>query len=154
MVYCTVTVFLSTVSIYFSLYLYLSTVFTVHISSVFICIQIFLIVYCIYRVHLIYSIYLSTDLSYCILYLQGSLIYSIYLSRDLSYRILYLQGSLIYSIYLLCKAIFSALLSTVKMPFYLFYSALLYYCVWIYTLNICIQCHSILFRPKFRRGLL
>ena len=99
MVYCTVTVFLSTVSIYFSLYLYLSTVFTVHISSVFICLQIFLIVYCIYSK---YSIYFSTVF-----------IYLFYTAP----------------IYLLCKAIFSALLSTVKMPFYLFYSALLYYCV-------------------------
>ena len=85
-----------------SIYIFFSLsipVNSVHISSVFICLQIFLIVYCIYSK---YSIYFSTVF-----------IYLFYTAP----------------IYLLCKAIFSALLSTVKMPFYLFYSALLYYCV-------------------------
>ena len=79
MVYCTVTVFLSTVSIYF---LSLST-----------CQQ------CSY----IFCVYLSTDLSYCILYLQY-LMYLFFYSVHLS--ILHTAP-----IYLQCKAIFSALLS-------------------------------------------
>ena len=81
----------------------------------------------------IHSIYIFFSLSIPVNSVHCSYIFCIYLSTDLSYCILYLQGSLIYSIYLLCKAIFSALLSTVKMPFYLFYSALQLLCLNIYT---------------------
>ena len=61
MVYCTVTVFLSTVSIYFSLYLYLSTVF------------IYLLYLSVYRSFLLYTVSTVNTVS---IFLQCSFIYS------------------------------------------------------------------------------
>ena len=106
--------------------------------------------------HIYFSLYLpvnSVHISSVFICLQIFLIvyliyskYSIYFSTVFFLSILQRLS--------ICYVKLSSVPFYLKMPFYLFYSALLYYCVWIYTLNICIQCHSILFRPKFRRGLL
>ena len=94
MVYCTVTVFLSTVSIYFSLYLSTGFIYLLSLS--------------VYRSFLFYTA------STVFIFLQCSFIYSTA------------------PIYLLCKAIFSALLSKdAFLPFLLCITVLL--CLSIYT---------------------
>ena len=105
MVYCTVTVFLSTIYIFFSL-----PFNRFHLSSVFICLQIFLILYCIY------SIYFSTVFIYLFytapIYLLCKAIFSsLILSKDA-----FLPFLLCITV-LLCLSIYTEYMYTV--PFYL-----------------------------------